>query len=295
MLKRSLQVGAKVVGWIAAIVLALLAIAALSGSVLASLLMLLCSLLIAILSTGRLRQRLPGPHSGGAYTAYSGLVVVLLVWSIVSSQPASTTSGKLEPAATKTSQPAIVAKSENTASSTVSTAPPPTQAPANTVAPSNTPVPTNTPKATNTPTPPSWNTEDLDILSNGNMLVAWKLLKALSASDTKENAESISPGAVMKAPWKFYGKIIAIQGTVGIVQDYPPGNPITKALGGEVGEVVMMAKDATIIDYMQLGSTGDTKTGEFVTVYGMPIGQVEVENKLGGKTTQLVLIGKLIE
>ncbi len=138
---------------------------------------------------------------------------------------------------------------------------------------------------------PIWNTQDLNVETNGNIAIALRLLR----SDTAKTAtvERVSAGVVFKAPWKYYGEIIELTGEVSIAQDYPPGGSISTSLGGgEVGELVLMADDGTIIDYMHLGSTGAINVGDTVAVNGYCIGHVEVENKLGGTTTQLMVVGK---
>ncbi len=139
-----------------------------------------------------------------------------------------------------------------------------------------------------------WNTKDVNVESNGNLPIAVTLLN--NDSDIKSKAESVDPAAVMKAPWKYYGKIIKFTGVVGIAQEYPPGSDISDAVGGsEVGELVITTEDMTFIDYLHIGSTGEANVGDSVTIYGYPIGIVEVENKLGGTTQELCVIGKLIE
>ena len=141
----------------------------------------------------------------------------------------------------------------------------------------------------------SWNTEELDIAKNGNIAVAVNLLKGLTSTGIKDKAETPDPATVMKTPWKYYGKIVKMQGEVGIVQDYPPGGDIAKALGGEGSEIVFVTEDGTPVDYAHMGSTGDVKVGDTVIIYGYPVGQVEVDNQIGGKTTQLVVVGKTVE
>lgn len=145
-----------------------------------------------------------------------------------------------------------------------------------------------------TPKQSTWNTNDVDAESNGNITVAVELLN--NGSDIKIMAEDASPAAVMKTPWKYYGKIVKLTGEVGIAQDYPPGSDISKNFGGgEVGELVLINDDSTIIDYLSVGSTGDINVGDYVTIYGYPVGLVEVDNNLGGKTTQLFIVGNVAE
>jgi hypothetical protein len=139
----------------------------------------------------------------------------------------------------------------------------------------------------------SWNTEDLNIETNGNVSVAIDFIKELA--NPKQTVEAVTPTESFKAPWKYYGKIIKVTGLAAIVQEYPPGSDLYKATGGECGEIVLVTDDGTYIDYLHIGSTGKTKVGDAVVLYGTPVGQVEADNKLGGKTTELVIVGKTIE
>ena len=100
---------------------------------------------------------------------------------------------------------------------------------------------------------------------------------------------------VFKEPWKYYGKIVKITGVVAIVQDYPPGSAVTKAIGGPASEMAIMANDGTYIDFIMLGDSGNVKTGEEVSIYGYPVGQDNVQNKLGGTTTELVIVGNAFD
>lgn len=143
---------------------------------------------------------------------------------------------------------------------------------------------------------PKWNTSDLDATTNGNLLEAVTLLQTKEPNWLTSNADATAqPGLVMKTPWKFYGKPTAFQGEVGIVQAYPPGSDVGRVFGGEVAEVVMVTDDGTIIDFMMMGDSGSTQVGHVITVYGLVVGQVEVNNKMGGQTTQLMVVGNAIQ
>lgn len=146
---------------------------------------------------------------------------------------------------------------------------------------------------------PQWNTSDLNIETNGNVAIALTLLKDMTEEQLRQNAVAADSELVMKAPWQYYGKVLKFSGITAIVQDYPPNSDVANSLneGKEVGEIVFLADDAamTPIDYLCLNSTGDLKVDEYVTVYGFVVGQVEVDNELGGKTTQLAVIGKAFD
>lgn len=121
------------------------------------------------------------------------------------------------------------------------------------------------------------------------------MLKQLTGSDIKQKAESPDVADVAKTPWKFYGKIIKVQGEVNMAQDYPPGSNTAEALGGnEAGELGLITEDSEIVYYFHTDSTGDVKVGDNVTVYGYPVGQAEII-LLGTPRTELVIVGKTIE
>ncbi len=145
---------------------------------------------------------------------------------------------------------------------------------------------------------PVWNTVDINAETNGNLLVAAEVLRDQSPAEVMQAADStVLPATAFKSPWKFYGKPLAFTGVVGIAQAYPPGSDISQIFGGgEVAELVLVATDgSTIIDFLLLGDSGDLNVGDMVTVYGYVVGQVEVQNKMGGQTTQLMMVGNAAE
>lgn len=146
------------------------------------------------------------------------------------------------------------------------------------------------------PREPQWNTSDLDAVTNGNLMEAVRWLKTKEPSWVRSTADaSVEPSLAMKAPWKYYGTPLALTGTVVIAQAYPPGSDVGQVVGGDVSEIVMMADDGTVVDFMMIGDSGDINVGNVATVFGVVVGQVEVPNKLGGQTTQLMVVGNAIE
>lgn len=141
-----------------------------------------------------------------------------------------------------------------------------------------------------------WNMQDTNVDTNGNPMIAAEKLKSMSPDSLKKQAQEVPAASVMKTPWKFYGKIVKLSGEVGIAQGYPPGSDVSKLFGGgEAGEFVLMNEDSTIIDYIHSGTTENINVGDKATVYGFPVGIGDVDNKLGGKTQQLIIIGKYVE
>ncbi|MDR3149969.1 MAG: hypothetical protein LBT88_08190, partial [Oscillospiraceae bacterium] len=69
---------------------------------------------------------------------------------------------------------------------------------------------------------PVWNVEDVNSNTNGNCVTA--LFYLIENDDTKTSAETADPALVIKSPWDYYGKIIAVSGYVILIDDYPPGS-----------------------------------------------------------------------
>lgn len=134
-----------------------------------------------------------------------------------------------------------------------------------------------------------WNTKDLSIVTNGNVAKAVKILKG----NPNQSVTSAEPAAVVKTPWSYYGKLIELTGVAEVVDDYPPGSDYSKILGGgDASEVVFATEDGTIADFLLVGSSGNLKVGDSVTLRGYPVGREEVPNTLGGSFTHLILVGK---
>lgn len=134
-----------------------------------------------------------------------------------------------------------------------------------------------------------WNMEDPELATNGNLPVA---IAALNSGLVKLPAK-VSAEVVFKRPWDFYGKEVCLTGTAAIVQDFPPGNEVSQLFGGSVSEIVMLTTDGTVVDGILKGTTGNVSVGDEVSICGTPAGRIEVDNQLGGKTTQLALVGAL--
>jgi hypothetical protein len=138
------------------------------------------------------------------------------------------------------------------------------------------------------PAVPRWNTSDMNIMTNGNVAVATNLLNTGPAAGVPK---ALPLAEASKAPWKFFGDIYRWSGVAAIVQDYPPQN------GSSYGEVVMYdptGVSSVPVDFVVIPDSGLIHEGDKVTVSGYVVGQVDVKNKLGGTTSQLVMVGKSI-
>lgn len=136
---------------------------------------------------------------------------------------------------------------------------------------------------------PAWNTSDVNIQTNGNLPIAASAIKSMSLANGIQHND---PASVIKTPWKYFGQMLCYSGTVEVAEDYPAGSNISNALQSkEAGEVVLAHYDGTILDFFVVGGTGHIKVGQMASLCGLPIGRLEVPNRLGGMFTHLVFVG----
>jgi len=130
-----------------------------------------------------------------------------------------------------------------------------------------------------------WNLKDVDALTNGNIWLAFDLIK--SHDEDLVTGETVQPYRVVKTPWEYYGTPIEIYGTIEIVHDFPPGSDEYEM--GVKSDIVIDAWD-TIVEVFMTVPSGDFLPGEPVKVVGYVTGKTEVENRVGGTFTHLILV-----
>jgi len=135
-----------------------------------------------------------------------------------------------------------------------------------------------------------WNKQETDAAKNGNIPFAVQTVLANPA--LRSQARNQSPQTVAKTPWNYYGQVVKLSGQVGVVQDFPAGSDFGQLLGGRDGaDIVVASQDGTIVEMFCMKPSGRIKVGDYVSLYGYPVGVTEVENRLGGKDTHLMLVG----
>ena len=134
----------------------------------------------------------------------------------------------------------------------------------------------------------TWNVDDVDGLTNGNLMLAAQMLMR---GDALPQADA-SIAAAMKAPWNFYGKRVCFPALVGHVDEMPPGSDLAKEFGG-AGEIVAVGQGDNIIDMIVVGGTGDIEPDRELNMCGLVVGKTDVPNAIGGTFTHLVMVGKL--
>jgi hypothetical protein len=213
------------------------------------------------------------------------LVAVVRLGSLIVAGVALLASGcaSLAAAPASNNQASIAAQVEATvAARSVAPAPPPIRMPPTVVPPE--------PR-------PQWNTTDMDVATNGNLAVATSLIRSNGVA--RAGAKTVDIGTAAKAPFRYFGDVYQFSGTIGLIQEYAPGSAASQAFGGGVvSEVVLVdstGRSSVPIDYVMLASTGNVKEGDQVIIWGHIVGMIDATNRLGGKTTELAVIGKEIQ
>jgi hypothetical protein len=133
-----------------------------------------------------------------------------------------------------------------------------------------------------------WNTTEIDAIKNGNIGVAVNWLNRSPA--IRSAAIAPQPQYIAKAPFNYFGKVVKVAGTVGVVQDFPAGSD--SALDGQAtSDIVIECEDGTIAESFCMKPSGNITTGCTVILYGYPVGVTEVPNRNGGNDTHLILVG----
>jgi DNA-directed RNA polymerase subunit RPC12/RpoP len=151
------------------------------------------------------------------------------------------------------------------------------------------PEPTPTPTIRETPRY-DWNTSEIDALQNGNIAVAVNWIKR--SPNLRQQATAPQPELVAKTPYIYYGQVVKFTGTVGVVQDFPPGSDFSQSLGGQnTSDIVMIRNDGTIIEMFCLKASGYIRVGNTVNLFGYPVGVTDVPNRMGGNDVHLIVVG----
>jgi len=154
---------------------------------------------------------------------------------------------------------------------------------------------TATPAASLGAPPARWNVAELDAFASGNIALAAQQIRALGVAEVKGRAQRPAAAAVLRDPTKYYGSILRLEGYVGQVQQAPADSSVAQLLGLGVVHLLMSCRDGTVVDVFQIGLAGDARVGDLVAAYGLPVGQLRVEDRLAGPTTRLVVVTRLIE
>ena len=135
-----------------------------------------------------------------------------------------------------------------------------------------------------------WNVDNPDALTNGNPELAARIIGQRSRAEFGPPAVRYSAAIVLKRPWEYYGFVLCFSGRVDLVMDLPPSNEFASRVG-KAFDAVFITADQTIVESINVGDSGSLAAGQSFRMCGLVAGREEVTNKLGGRVTQLLVLG----
>ncbi len=139
-----------------------------------------------------------------------------------------------------------------------------------------------------------WNVKNENALENGNIKKAIKLL--IGKNELSNEAIQIDSVDAYKAPWNYYGKIVAISGEVAFAEDYPPQSDLSKKFGSETASnITIITEEGVVVSLLSTISSSKINRGSMAIIYGYIVGRGQlVQNSQGGNEIGLVMIGNQV-
>ncbi len=139
-----------------------------------------------------------------------------------------------------------------------------------------------------------WNVKNENALENGNIKKAIKLL--IGKNELSNEAIQIDSVDAYKAPWNYYGRIVAISGEVAFAEDYPPKSDLNKKFGSETASnITIITEEGVVVSLLSTISSSKINRGSMAIIYGYIVGRGQlVQNSQGGNEIGLVMIGNQV-
>lgn len=135
-----------------------------------------------------------------------------------------------------------------------------------------------------------FNTQDVKVTSNGNLAVAFEIIKSLQAEGTKlSDPETKSVYEISAKPFDYLGKVVQLRGEVYRKEQISP----------EKYGITMLSKNSnsalgTTNVYVVLAEDpSNVRIDSYVTVTGYYVGQTSSTNLQGGSLTVETVVGHL--
>lgn len=147
----------------------------------------------------------------------------------------------------------------------------------------------------------NFDTKEIDPQKNNwyNFTVACEYLKSFKSTDIKK-AEKVTVEDVYKHTWKYIGKLIYLTIHVDSAEELPPYDNTSKALNpnGPTTLILSSVKIGGVGDAIQYHYGGPFENfdiGDKVEICGYVIGKAENTNRLGGRSHNIIIVGKYIK
>jgi len=141
-------------------------------------------------------------------------------------------------------------------------------------------------------TTPEWDVENMDAMKNGNIDRA--IAKLNEIGDIREKAETVSLEQLNRRLWDYIGKPVKAEGYVVYANDYPSTHAISKMFNVQTSAEIQFATEELLFcSFISNTPSGALRQNDHVTVYGIPVGKASGENKMGGTSEHIVIVGTL--
>lgn len=142
-----------------------------------------------------------------------------------------------------------------------------------------------------------FNVSDVSFLTNGNLLVAARKLERLSAEQTWEAAQEISPTALTRSPSSSIGRLVKLSGQTYQVLEVSPSAQSSLGLNGHWTQVLMAVQNpnslagVSAIAFEYCGNASDIYPKTYITCAGYFVGVCAGTNAMGGAVESSVIVG----
>ena len=143
----------------------------------------------------------------------------------------------------------------------------------------------------------TFNVSDNMISSNGNIVVAIKMIGQASPDAIWNNAKDTTASIITKNPYLFIGTLCKIYGRVSRVEAFP----LYPELPGHWSEILMLTANrnsplgTSNVGFIYNGDIATVNSRDRMTCAGYYVGTYETENAFGGKLEVLVIVGNIFK
>jgi hypothetical protein len=143
----------------------------------------------------------------------------------------------------------------------------------------------------------TFNFNDKNIGTNGNVLVAMSLLNGIQPESTVAIAKKITAETVTKSPYSTIGKLISIPAKIYKIEELPGSS----GYKGQWTEILCTTPNRnsslgfSSIDFIVYGTNAPLNSGDKIWCTGYFVGTYESSNMYGGKVEALMIIGNAVK
>jgi hypothetical protein len=144
---------------------------------------------------------------------------------------------------------------------------------------------------------PQFTTNDKSVKSNGNILIAARIVNETKANGTLNGSQKVPLQQLMLKPYSYLGKLVSLSGRIYKIEQLPPD----RGLPGDWYEILLIGENPnsplgmTTIDCMYKGDASSLKPKSIMEFSGYFVGTADSPNSVGGRVEAVMLIGNAIQ